>query len=398
MIVTKRAILVVSCISFFALGWLAAVLGPALNDLADQNDTSLSSIGSIFLLTFLGGLPAQAIAGMVSDRSGQRPVLIAGALLLGLSAFGVAFSPVLALTLGLSLIWGLGFGTLDIGHNVLVAELYAERVNVMNLLHVFFGVGAVVSPAAAGLSLELWDSAIPALWVGGGLMLLTLPFVLRLPRERFRRPVSPSADRPAPFSYRVPLLWMFGAVMMVYVGVEIGVGGWAQPYLERTTTLSPSAAALATSGFWMALTASRMLIALVGGRMTSTQVLSLSVGLSAAAGVLLAVSTGSAALSIVAILLAGFGFGPVYPTIMVILTTLFPDAPGKAASVGAVMGGIGGGIIPWVQGILLDRVSAAASVLWIGAGMIVMLGLWLIARRASIAYRRTHQRKPLAAA
>ena len=156
---TKRTILVVSCISFFALGWLAAVLGPALNDLAAQNNTDLSTIGSIFLLSFLGGLPAQAIAGMVSDRSGQRPVLIAGVLLLGLSAFGVAFSPALALTLGFSLVWGLGFGTLDIGHNVLIAELYAQRVNVMNLLHVFFGVGAVVSPAAAGLSLELWDSA-----------------------------------------------------------------------------------------------------------------------------------------------------------------------------------------------------------------------------------------------
>lgn len=395
---TKRAILFVSCVSFFALGWLAAVLGPALNDLSAQNDTDLSTIGAIFMLSFLGSLPAQAIAGMVSDRKGQRPVLIAGVLVLSLSAVGVAFSPVLALTLGLSLVWGLGFGTLDIGHNVLIAELYAERVNVMNLLHVFFGVGAVVSPAAAGLSLELWDSALPAVWIGGGLMLLTLPFVLRLPRERFRREAPTSSESAAPFSYRVPLLWMFGAVMMVYVGVEIGVGGWAQPYLERTTTLSPSAAALATSGFWLALTASRMVIAVVGGRLTSARVLSLSVGISAAAGVLLAVSTGNAALSIVAVLLAGFGFGPVYPTIIVILTSLFRHAPGKAASVGTVMGGIGGGIIPWVQGILLDRVSPEASVIWIGTGTIAMLGLWLIARRASLAYHKARNQKPTIAA
>lgn len=384
---TKRAILFVSCVSFFALGWLAAAIGPALNDLADQNHTDLSAIGAIFMLTFLGGLPAQAIAGWVSDRSGQRPVLIAGVALLGLSAFGVAFSPTLALTLGFSLVWGLGFGTLDIGHNVLIAELYARRVNVMNLLHVFFGVGAVVSPAAAGLSLELWDSALPALWIGGVLMLATLPFVLRLPRERFQREL-PSSGGGARFSYRVPLLWMFGAVMMVYVGVEIGVGGWAQPYLERTTELSPSAAALATSGFWLALTASRLLIAIIGGRMTSAQVLTLSIGIAAFSGVLLAISTGGAALSITAILLAGFGFGPVYPTIIVILTSLFPQAPGKAASIGAVMGGIGGGTIPWIQGILLERSGPDASVLWIGGGTLVMLGLWLLVRRASESYAR----------
>lgn len=396
---TKRAILFVSCVSFFALGWLAGAVGPSLNDLADQTQSDLSAVGSIFMLTFLGGLPAQAIAGWVSDRSGQRPVLLAGVVLLGLSAFGVAASPVLALTLGFSLVWGLGFGTLDIGHNVLIAELYSHRVNVMNLLHVFFGVGAVVSPAAAGLSLELWDTALPALWVGGALMLATLPFVLRLPRERFPKEAPSGGSNGAPFSYRVPLLWMFGAVMMVYVGVEIGVGGWAQPYLERTTELSPSTAALATSGFWMALTASRLLIAVIGGRMTSALVLTLSIGIAALSGILMAISTGGAALSVTAILLAGFGFGPVYPTIIVVLTNLFPHAPGKAASIGTVMGGIGGGIIPWVQGILLERASPEISVIWIGGGTIVMLGLWLLVRRASLSYARAAaEREQVAAA
>lgn len=380
---SKRIILIVSCLSFFALGWLAAVIGPAMNDLADQNNAALSAVGAVFLLTFLGGLPAQAVAGMVSDRYGQRPVLIAGAVLLGLSAFGISLSPALSLTLSFSLVWGLGFGTLDIGHNVLIAELYAARVNVMNLLHVFFGVGAVVSPAVAGLSLELWDSALPAVWIGGGLMLATLPFVYRLPRGRTRRAAPASGQARATFSYRQPLLWLFGMVMLVYVGIEIGVGGWAQPYLERTTTLSPSTAALATSGFWLALTASRMVIALIGGRMTSTQVLWLAVLIAAVGGSLLAVSTGNAALSIVAVLIAGFGFGPVYPTIIVIVTTLFREAPGKAASVVAIMGGIGGGVIPWVQGILLDQVSPAAGVMFVGAGAVLMVGLWaVVARRA----------------
>ncbi len=395
---SKRIILIVSCLSFFALGWLAAVLGPAMNDLAEQNSAALSAVGAVFLLTFLGGLPAQAVAGMVSDRYGQRPVLIAGAVLLGLSAFGISLSPALALTLAFSLIWGLGFGTLDIGHNVLIAELYAARVNVMNLLHVFFGVGAVVSPAVAGLSLELWDSALPAVWIGGGLMLATLPFVYRLPRGRARREAPASGGAHARFSYRQPLLWLFGTVMMVYVGIEIGVGGWAQPYLERTTTLSPSTAALATSGFWLALTASRMVIALIGGRMTSTQVLWLAVLISAVGGGLLAVSTGSAALSIVAVLIAGFGFGPVYPTIIVILTTLFREAPGRAASVAAIMGGIGGGVIPWVQGILLDRISPEASVLFVGVGAVLMAGLWgVVSRRTRHAQIGTSHSRRMAA-
>lgn len=396
---SKRVVLLVACVAFFALGWLAAVLGPALNDLAEQNRTDVSAIGAIFLLTFLGSLPAQAAAGVLGDRYGQRPVLIAGVVLIGLSVFGLSFSPMLGLTLAFSLIWGLGFGTIDIGNNVLIAELYAERVNVMNLLHVFFGIGAVVSPAAAGLSLELWDTAIPAVWAGGVLMLATLPFVYRLPRQRRTRDTgAPGDPPPAAFHYRVPLLWLFGLVMLVYVGIEVGIGGWAAIYLERTTTLIPSTAALATSGFWLALSASRVLIALIGGRLTPTQVLWGSTLVSAAAGLLLAATTGNATLSIAAMLLAGFGFGPVYPTIIVIVTAIFRNAPGKAASVCTILGGIGGGVIPWVQGILLDRVSPEASVLLIGAGAVSMLGLWMVARRASNAYRQARQHEqPLAA-
>lgn len=386
---SNRGILVVACMTFFALGWLAGGIGPAVNDLAERNHTDLGGIGAIFMLTFLGGLPAQGAVGLFSDRYGQRPVLLAGIAVLGLGAFGVALGTQLWITLAFSVVWGLGFGTLDVGNNILIAEVYPGRVNVMNLLHVFFGVGAVISPAVAGLSLELVDSALPVLVIGGILMLSAFPLMYRIPRGRVRNE-EPTTDHAivanGRFSYRMPLLWVFGVVMLIYVGVEIGIGGWSPAYLERTTSLSESSAALSTSVFWLALSGSRLLMAVIGSRYTALQVLWACMIGSAAGSLLLAVSTGGVALSVAGIVVAGFAFGPVYPTLMMLVSRTFRSGPGKAASVVAALGGIGGGVLPWLQGVLLDRVSPAVSVIFVGAGAVIMLALWAVAQR----YIATH--------
>ena len=87
----------------------------------------------------------------------------------------------------------------------------------------------------------------------------------------------------------------------------------------------------------MALTAS-LLIAVIGGRMTSVS--TLSIGIAALSGILQRLD-GRGAFD--GILLAGFG-RPGLPDDIVVLTNL-SHAPGKAASIGTVMGGIGDGII-----------------------------------------------------
>jgi fucose permease len=134
----------------------------------------------------------------------------------------------------------LGHGTIDVSTNVLIAEVFAARsASVLNLLNVFFGVGAVAGPAIAGLTLRVWGTALPVLWLGAGLMLLQAPFVLRLAS-------APSAahhdDLTAPgvALRRSPLLRVFGGLLLLYVGTETGIGGWTTTYMERTTTISPA--------------------------------------------------------------------------------------------------------------------------------------------------------------
>src|SRR5215212_5404369 len=273
---SARGTMAASCMSFFALGMLTAALGPALPELAANALSALTTIGAIFTALFLGGFITQMLAGPLNDRIGQRPVLLAGVGLLVAGICGIAVSHALPLTLACALVAGLGHGAIDVSTNVLIAEVFAARsASALNLLNVFFGIGAVAGPAIAGLTLRFWGTALPALWLGAGLMLLQAPFVLRLASA----PVATHHDDlavPGVALLRSALLWAFGGLLLLYVGTETGMGGWTATYMERTTTVGAAAAALVTSGFWLALTGGRVAGALIGARVAAGMLLRLS--------------------------------------------------------------------------------------------------------------------------
>jgi len=178
---SARGTMAASCMIFFALGVITGALGLALPDLAANVSSSLATIGAIFTALFLGGFIMQLIAGSLNDRLGQRPVLLLGIGLLAAGICGIAASHALALTLACALVAGLGHGAVAVSTSVLIAQVFAARsASALNLINVFFGVGAVAGPAIAGLTLRVWGSALPALGLGAGLILLQAPFVRRL--------------------------------------------------------------------------------------------------------------------------------------------------------------------------------------------------------------------------
>lgn len=377
-----KYILALACAALFFMGILAATIGPAIGDLAENTGSAEGDMGALFTFMFAGSLLAQFLVGPLMDRWGQRPVLLAAVIFLAPGALGIAFSPALGLMLGFSLIWGIGFGAMDAGSNVMVSSTFRGNVSVMNLLHVFFGVGSVLAPAMVSVSLSLTDQAIPVLWIGAAGVLLLIPFTLRLPRTLGVIGPPESGNPAAPFSYRVPLLWALGGILLLSVGMETGIGAWTTSYMDRTTSLNEKEAALVASAFWFALTGGRIMTAMWGHRFTPYQVLGMALAGSLVGAVVIAASTGSLALSVVGVLITGFCIGPHYPTVMGIATELFPNGPGRAAAVAAALGSIGGASLPWVQGQLLDNVSSSASVIFVAVQGAILLSLYAGLRSA----------------
>jgi len=383
----KQEVRSVCFVALFALGLSMMALGPALNDLADQTGSSLAAVGAIFSTMFVGSLLSQIVVGPRIDRLGPRPIMMGGLVLLVLGVAGILLSPTLPLTLALGGLMGIGFGAVEISANIWVVEVFADRaIPVMNLLHVCFGVGAVTGPALAGLSIRLFDTALPVLW--GGLFVFLAPMVLALRMQAGGASALKHTPEAAQgFNYFVPLLWMLGLLLLVYVGVETGIGAWTTTYIDKSTSLSKATGAGVTSGFWLALTAGRMAAALWGGRFAPYTVLRAALIGAFISGLVYAVAVGNGPLTILATLMVGFCFGPMYPVSITITAAAFRNGPGRATSAVAALGSVGGSALPWLEGQLLNKVSLSANALFVAVGIALMLALYGIVRLYGTAYR-----------
>lgn len=383
-------VLVVSSGIFLALGMLVAI-GPSLPEFARNNGVGLGEVGAVYGTLFLGAVPAQLASGWLNDRFGPRLVLGASLFIFALGLLGATLSRYMPLTLACMAFAGLGDGVLVMVGNVMVAQTFARRsASALNLLNVFYGVGAIAGPAVAGASLGLWGTSLPALWCVAGLaalVVLAVPGLHTAPAAQADKDGAQAAQVTGPI-YRSPALWLLSVLLLLYVGVEVGTGGWIATYMQRTSGFRPEEAAFVASAFYMALTGGRLIAAALAAKLRSGTLLLLSLLLAVAGGAVMAVGTGNALLTIVSVLMLGASFGPIYPTALAIVLAIFQSHAGRASSIAVTLGSVGGIVLPWLQGGLLESVgvgSLSLTVITAASGM--LLFYWAhgaIAKRTSI--------------
>lgn len=350
--------------------------------LAMRSAVRVDTAGSMFTALFVGALLAQLGGGWLNVRVGPRKVVIAGTALLSIGIAGVALGSTLPLLLAAGVVAGLGQGALDISTNILVATVFAKErvVSAVNLLHFAFGAGAVVSPIVASAFAARWGTPIPCLYLAASIALANLLFGSRLLLDGRER-LAEHPHRTNGSHYRSAALWLLSIMMFLYVGGEMGVGGWTTLYLGRTTNMSGAGIAVVLSGYWCSLTAGRFLGAILGTRMTSGTLLLVSV-VGACFGVsLLLIGGGSVGLTVLGTLLIGVSYGPIFPTGLVLTTEIFQHTPSPAVSVVIALSSLGGMLLLPLQGILLERVSPLASVGLVATGAVGMLAALLAVRR-----------------
>jgi fucose permease len=315
--------LLVMCATFVASGCVMAALGPALPDLARQTGHSLAELGSIFAAIFGAGLFAQMVGGPISDRFGRRVVLIVSAVLFGAAAFAMSLSTRLPVMLIAASVLGFGYAGTTLSVNVLASELTPHRAATLNLVNVFYAVGAIAGPLLSGRAIAWWGTARPALWAGAALMLLVAPTALAAlpalhvsaaapesanPADR-HDPADPAARRDRAVrsggALLTPFMWISGLLVLLYVGSEASMGGWTPTYLARSTGVDPSRAATITSMFWFSLCIGRLLGTVAGFHLTAERLLLVSIAAAVAGAGLLLAGHGWLSLTVIALVLLG---------------------------------------------------------------------------------------------
>jgi fucose permease len=362
-------------LAFLILGWGGGAIGPALPWLAAHWGVRLDEAGALFAMNFLGACGTVALSGVLLDRLGRKPLLVAGTLLMAVGLIGVGLAPSLPVALACALVLGLGWGCLDVTLNVFVADLYpGARDAALNLMNMAFGLGALVGPLSIGAALNLGHSPQEVILGLSGIALLTgvIYLALRFPPSPVAVPAPGAAARAGLRLLRERYVLLLALLLFLYVGLEVGFGGWAYSFATQGAGMDAGAAALVVAMFWVAFTLGRLVAGVVARGVAGPHLVLGGVGLVVVgAGLITLFSAAPAALFAGAVLI-GSGCGPVFPTVFGQAAARYPGV-GLVSSAAVLGGTLGGTVLPYVQGRLLVGMGVPVA-----AGFIVVLALVII--------------------
>jgi FHS family Na+ dependent glucose MFS transporter 1 len=338
--------------AFVALGLSSTSTGATLSDLAKNTHTDYQGISILFTFRSLGYLLASFGIGKLYNKTRGNRIMSVALLSMALMAVFIPVIPKLWLLALAILIAGTAEGTLDVGGNTLLVWVHGKRVApFMNALHFFFGVGAFLSPFIIA-QIMLVKPLTTAYWVLAFLMLPVAFWVLRLPSP------APQVNNEPASQARVnkKLVALIAAFFFLYLGAEVGFGGWITTYAISSNLSNQTIAKYLTATFWGSLTIGRLVAIPLAARFKPRNILIGNlIGCLLSLTVILLWSQSLAALWVGA---AGLGL-----SMASIFPTMFSFAERRVTITGQVTGAFimgasaGGMFLPWLIGQLFEKVG-----------------------------------------
>lgn len=257
----NTALIILAFLMMATFGFITNIKGVVLPSIKDYFSVTYGQIGLMLFLASLGFTFGTFLGGLAGDKYGQKKVLLVGFLLLGL---GMGLMPLAESFYFLVIIMflnNIGMGTIEIGVNSLGAKIFLKNTAVMmNLLHLFYGVGATIGPKYTGLML-----ANNFKWQNTYFYTLALVAVIFIYLLFSNFPEQKNTDKnikiPIKVMARDSKIWLFAAVLGFAVVLELGIGNWLVNFLQEVRHLDENSSSFYLSFFFITFTIGR----LVGG-------------------------------------------------------------------------------------------------------------------------------------
>ncbi len=326
------------------------------------------------------------LAGALADRFGVRPLMLFGAALM---AFGfVLYSRIQSAgdMYGIHLVFAVCLASCGLAINVLLVSRWfvARRGTAIGLTLIGTSLGGILLPPVntaliAGLgwrSAFLTVSVLPAL-----LLLLILALVHESPVSIGERPLGATGP-PAPgaasviagmdygAALRTPAFWVIALAAMMTFYCILGVSAHLFLHL-RSLGFAPAAAARGISTLFLMGLVGKFLFGWLGDTMDRKLVFVVNLGVMFAGSLCLASMKPAAFWPF--LILFGVGWGGLYTMLQLLTVDCFGlKSAGKILGTITTLDAIGGGLGPWVTGVLYDRTGSYALPFAVVCGLIFL--------------------------
>lgn len=363
------------------------MMGPLMPRIIEEYQISLAHGGLFVSAKSVGGILAIVLSMLIADRLSKSTMLSLGFLMFGLGLFLIGMVSLYTVLLAVFFFLGAGSKLADTLFSAYISDLRPERRGYyLNLLHTFFGVGAILSPLYVQVLMArafTWHQVFSIL----GLISIALSFLLpllakkdQLPEKDKPKPEKTSIGQTLAFMKQQPYMWLICLIMFLYIGHHVVLSVWIPLYMENHLHMTPAVAGLGITSLWLGMTAGRFLVACVVDRFQPSRILALGCLLGA---LFMAVGLWSdnGNILLVALFLNGLVSGSVLPLLVTIACNRYPEHSGTVSAMIFMTGSLSSIFFPWFSGRLAETVGffQAMSISWITLLAIVAVA-WLLRR------------------
>jgi fucose permease len=322
--------------------WASVLTGANLPDIVKTFNLNPFLAGLLVAVPAFGFTTAGLVGGYLSKWIGLQRLLALGASGMTLSLLLGAISyPSLSLFLAVFCI-GLFGGMLETACNGLIAELnVGKAARELNRLHIFFGIGAFVSPLIVTTLLAL-NMVWRVNYAIAGIMAILLAGILTLQINRSKITTNTSHLHEFVNLAKTPAAIRVWVGAFLFVASELGFSNWIVTYLRQRPGFSPELASISLSIFWLAMLAGRYINTLLPVIQKDRYVIVVE-AFGSALFLLLSFLSKDVVLSISAIVMIGFFMAGLLPWLLAYANE---RNPGHAGSIsGFVQSGVGAGML-----------------------------------------------------
>jgi fucose permease len=339
-------------------GTIAPLLGSILPTLRERAGVSLTGSGGMFVALSSGMVVASLAAGVLLDRLGKKVVLCAAVALIASALILLEFARSYPVLVILAFVLGAGGSALVTGAHGLLADLNPEhRAASLNLLDVFFGIGAFVTSFAI-VPLQRTGGLAAVLFVLAAMAAVVLVYfaTMAFPPPTHARDFSVVHARQilASPAFLVPALIVF-----LYVGTEQSIFDWQVTFLLGRFSMDRIDAARVLSWFPVAIMLGRIVNNRLLMRVSPLPVLFGST-LGAAAGLTAILAIGDTLAASVTLFVVGLFMASIFPTTLGILSGRFADLSGTALGLAITCGWFGSFIVSPTFGFVAHAAGGGA--------------------------------------
>ncbi|KAG5642083.1 hypothetical protein DXG03_003636 [Asterophora parasitica] len=395
------------CGSLFLAGWNDGTLGPLLPKIQSVYDVGFAVVSLLFVLSCVGFVGGALVNVPLSDKLGfgkvhSEPSESFFCIILICSATSGSVFQILAYTLMAPAlpfpalvvayaINGFGVAMQDAQANGFVASIDSNAEAKMGILHAVYGAGALCSPLVATQFAQQKHWSFHYLTSLGlslvNTLVLILAFKFKRQDECLRETgqVIPEISRDENNAFKQILaqktVHLLAFYILVYVGVEVTIGGWIVTFIQQERNGGPSAGYI-SAGFFGGLMFGRVALLWVNERVGERLVIFfyaiLAIGLELVVWFVPSLVGNAVAVSIVGMLL-----GPMYPIAMNHAGRVLPRWI-LTGSIGwiAGFGQAGSAVIPFMTGAISSKFGIRSLQPLLVSMMGLLIIMWALVPRA----------------